>query len=982
MNAGTGNIEISGEIGQNTPLRDLTLIGNLTDPSGDPLLIQVQNFIQADSFTTQNDLTLQAGGDITIDDINTPGDVSIFSIDGDITAGRIDTGNDLADAGNIDLQAQNVTIASANLQSLNDIGGNLNIDARNGNVRITDSFTDLNGNQASISTLGGLESGTVYIFHGGGGIVPFIVGDAARNGSAAAITRGTAAAESIAFSAYPNRHTQDADRLILDTIPAPPPPAPEEPATTPDPSETTPETPTEPGEPETTSEETTSSTPSASPFDDLLDRAPSGTDPSADTSTDDASPTDTSTSTTTGEVPETESTAAPEETPTAEPDTTPPADPTSGLDTSTDPAIPDPSTSETPGGTIDPSDPDSGSDPTESSDPVTPIDPAAEDDGLIETELDLTNPIDRLIALIGETIGAETKVAIDPDTGATVASWLVEETDGLGGSDSTLITQVIPNLEPDVTVSEPVEVAATPPAVSTPDPEPIADPAPVAAAPAAAPRTATPTPVVTPAPAATPAPSSTPATPTQQDNAPVEETETPTEVTLPNLNPTIPELLTLGDGDALVEELESDFEAEFEEAADEDLNEDGDRRLTAAQIRETLQELETQTGRRGAIVYASTFCTETRGQATYDGANCLDGSEHVALALVTPGEATIVRTVQLDRQLARIVSEFQGQLTDPRQIRHHTYKQGAQKLYDILVRPIADELDSFDLDLLVYAVDAGLRQIPLAALHDGDRFLVERYSIGSIPSMGLTDTRYQRLRDSSVLAMGADEFPVTNNSALPAVPFELDAIVAESPDTAKADSTEPDAGIWPGQEFLNEDFTFANLIGQRNRAPYEIVHLATHAHFESGNPYIDLWDERKSLDEFREAEWYAPPTVELLVLSACDTARGDPEAELGFAGLAVRSGVKSVLASLWKISDLGTLSVMASFYGELGDAPLKAEAMRAAQLAMLRGEVEFAGDAIVMGDRRVPLPPEYHNTTADLSHPYYWAAFSMVGSPW
>jgi CHAT domain-containing protein len=227
--------------------------------------------------------------------------------------------------------------------------------------------------------------------------------------------------------------------------------------------------------------------------------------------------------------------------------------------------------------------------------------------------------------------------------------------------------------------------------------------------------------------------------------------------------------------------------------------------------------------------------------------------------------------------------------------------------------------------------------------------------------------------------MGADRFPQTNNQPLPAVPFELNAIVVDEPTIGE---TIDNVGNWPGQTFLNETFTFENLIHQRATQPYGIVHLATHASFIESDAYIELWDGQQSLDDFREAEWYAPPTVELLVLSACETAKGNPQAELGFAGLAVRSGAKSALASLWQISDVGTLAMMAGFYDALPDAPLKAEAVQAAQLAMLHGEIAREGDALIVNDRRVPLPTNYQNIHPDFSHPYYWAAFSLVGSPW
>ncbi|WP_445241581.1 CHAT domain-containing protein [Microcoleus vaginatus] len=112
---------------------------------------------------------------------------------------------------------------------------------------------------------------------------------------------------------------------------------------------------------------------------------------------------------------------------------------------------------------------------------------------------------------------------------------------------------------------------------------------------------------------------------------------------------------------------------------------------------------------------------------------------------------------------------------------------------------------------------------------------------------------------------------------------------------------------------------------------------------------------------------------------------GDEQAELGFAGLAVHAGVKSALASLWYVSDVATLGLMTEFYQELRTAPIKAEALRQAQLAMLRGEVRLQDNYLVRSgnNQALPLPSEL-TTRGDrnFSHPYYWAAFTMIGSPW
>jgi CHAT domain-containing protein len=198
------------------------------------------------------------------------------------------------------------------------------------------------------------------------------------------------------------------------------------------------------------------------------------------------------------------------------------------------------------------------------------------------------------------------------------------------------------------------------------------------------------------------------------------------------------------------------------------------------------------------------------------------------------------------------------------------------------------------------------------------------------------------------------------------VPMELDLIINHN--------------NWQGKSFLNENFTVDNLTSQRSQNQFSIVHLATHGEFQTGGSdqsYIQFWDQKLRLNQLRNLKLNQPP-VELLVLSACTTAVGDEKAELGFAGLAVQAGVKSALASLWYVSDAGTLGLMNTFYQALSTSPIKAEALRQAQIAMInsdrpanpsqRASIEIIQDGV---------PPE---VASRLSHPFYWAPFILIGN--
>ncbi|MEO0771056.1 MAG: CHAT domain-containing protein, partial [Cyanobacteria bacterium J06649_4] len=319
--------------------------------------------------------------------------------------------------------------------------------------------------------------------------------------------------------------------------------------------------------------------------------------------------------------------------------------------------------------------------------------------------------------------------------------------------------------------------------------------------------------------------------------------------------------------------------------------------------------------------------------------------------------------------LKQTANDFRNNLLTSVRRRDNSFMPQAQLLHQALVAPIEESLQRANIDTLVYSMPSGLRMLPLAALHDGEQYLIEKYSVGTVPSLSLIDAQFEQPIDSSrVLAMGASSFEAL--SPLPGVPVEVELIRNQ----------------WPGATFLNEDFTREALIQQRSQTPYELIHLATHAEFNPGdinNSYIQLWDDKLRLGELSELGWDSP-AVDLLVLSACSTAVGNAEAEMGFAGLAVGAGVRSAMASVWSVSDLGTLALMGEFYHQLNAQPVKADALRAAQLSMLRQQTKVVDNHLVTPTHsHIPLPENLANgLPPDFSHPYYWSGFTLIGSPW
>ena len=267
----------------------------------------------------------------------------------------------------------------------------------------------------------------------------------------------------------------------------------------------------------------------------------------------------------------------------------------------------------------------------------------------------------------------------------------------------------------------------------------------------------------------------------------------------------------------------------------------------------------------------------------------------------------------------------------------------AQQVYDLLLRAAAAELAASDVKTLVFVLDGVLRNLPMAALHDGQQYLVEKYSIALAPSLQLLQPQPLQRQQFKGLLAGLSQAR-QGFSALPNVAFEVDQIKSRL----------------SAQVLLDQMFTSTTFQDQIDSTPFPIVHLATHGQFSSNaeDTFILTWDSRitvKQLDQVLEARVGELSPIELLVLSACETATGDKRAALGMAGVAVRSGARSTLASLWSVSDRSTASLIVEFYQALGQPRVtKAQALRLAQLALLK-------------------QPKYEN-------PYYWAPFVLLGN--
>jgi len=304
----------------------------------------------------------------------------------------------------------------------------------------------------------------------------------------------------------------------------------------------------------------------------------------------------------------------------------------------------------------------------------------------------------------------------------------------------------------------------------------------------------------------------------------------------------------------------------------------------------------------------------------------------------------------------------------------------AQELYTLLLAELETALDQAGIESIIYAPDGALRYVPLAALHDGERYLADRFSISHIVAASLTDfalppdTDSRRLlaaacaECSFTITVGDQEFPFSD---LPYTEAEVTSLAAQVPDTTV---------------LLNQDFDLKELENRLNS--YSILHLATHGTVVENAPaqsFVVLGSgETVSLETIRNT-WRLD--AELVVLSACETAIGSETLGSGVEILGLgyqiqEAGAQAVLASLWKVSDPGTQALMSAFYEALAQGMTKAQALQAAQQAMIDGNGTVSGG----DDPRAGAPPMRRDGGAiasnypGYSHPYYWAPFILIGN--
>jgi CHAT domain-containing protein/predicted negative regulator of RcsB-dependent stress response len=249
-------------------------------------------------------------------------------------------------------------------------------------------------------------------------------------------------------------------------------------------------------------------------------------------------------------------------------------------------------------------------------------------------------------------------------------------------------------------------------------------------------------------------------------------------------------------------------------------------------------------------------------------------------------------------QLEQRTTVFRNALEERDPLR---YLQHAQYLYTWLIQPLEADLAARHIQTLVFVPDGALRLLPWAALHDGRQFLIEKYAVAITPSLTLTDPRPLPRDKGPILAAGmtgaVEGFP-----PLPRVREELRGIQQ----------------LYAGVLLLDHDFGPESLDRTLRQGQFDIVHIASHGHFapDSAQSYLLTAQGRLTMERFSQIVGrlrFREQPLELLALSACETARGDDRAALGLAGVAIQAGARSALATLWLVADDAAAVLMQEF---------------------------------------------------------------------
>lgn len=337
--------------------------------------------------------------------------------------------------------------------------------------------------------------------------------------------------------------------------------------------------------------------------------------------------------------------------------------------------------------------------------------------------------------------------------------------------------------------------------------------------------------------------------------------------------------------------------------------------------------------------------------------NSLMFQEKTAIIIILPDQSIKIHWIKQNKaNIIENIAQFRQNLLDGFLTLGDYDTSLSETLYSQIIRPFETDLQEYDVKNLVFIQDSPFRPIPMAALHDGKQFLIEKYAVSTTPSLSLTFLQKRTLSDNKTLILGVTEESQIDGQIFPSldnIPLEIATISQQFPNH---------------QLLVNQQFNPQTLTQTLDNADYSIIHIATHAQFGTipddtflvagNNDKIAL----KSLENTLRLLESGSNSVELLTLTACETAEGDERSALGLAGVAIQAGVQSAIASLWPVSDQSTLQLILAFYDNLINSGVnKAEALREAQIQLIQAQSN----------------PDINN---QYSHPVYWSSFILIGN--
>jgi CHAT domain-containing protein len=337
--------------------------------------------------------------------------------------------------------------------------------------------------------------------------------------------------------------------------------------------------------------------------------------------------------------------------------------------------------------------------------------------------------------------------------------------------------------------------------------------------------------------------------------------------------------------------------------------------------------------------------------------NSLMFQEKTAIIIILPDQSIKIHWIKQNKaNIIENIAQFRQSILDGFLTLGDYDTSLSETLYSQIIRPFETDLQEYDVKNLVFIQDSPFRPIPMAALHDGKQFLIEKYAVSTTPSLSLTFLQKRTLSDNKTLILGVTEESQIDGQIFPSldnIPLEIATISQQFPNH---------------QLLVNQQFNPQTLTQTLDNADYSIIHIATHAQFGTipddtflvagNNDKIAL----KSLENTLRLLESGSNSVELLTLTACETAEGDERSALGLAGVAIQAGVQSAIASLWPVSDQSTLQLILAFYDNLINSGVnKAEALREAQIQLIQAQSN----------------PDINN---QYSHPVYWSSFILIGN--